>query len=412
MATVSIPDLLKAAERPLALFLDDAMRSVREDYFDSVVKPFVETATRRDPGLFQEYKGEERLIDGRGQVKTSFTQCDLQFLTQFFEFAVKDQRKHTNPKVVYPDLCAFLPITRAAIITKILAIRNIRNDWAHDRKADQDQHRQMIDIAKLLDLFKEEIQHVVHEKPALFRPDTKIAVDEYVALVMTAGKDRENAGIRVVTPTRSWTKRKLIAAVVAGLAIGSLVIITVYYLTMDEPKRALALVIANSLPESKVDKYAEYLQTMTFGGETRALISFHSEKNPKGQVVEVSNETGELRRVLMKYATGEVGLTRADHYQPVFDSAFTFVQSTKNREMIPFLHVLGSVGTMDEVTEGILIRENFRWHSRVGMTEWWTSNRMSPPTFVRYGPLTRFDSLIYSAIDNKSESMRPVEWNL
>ncbi|MBK7033757.1 MAG: hypothetical protein IPH49_10940 [Ignavibacteria bacterium] len=155
MATVSIPDLLKAAERPLALFLDDALRSQNSDCFNVYVKPFVETATNTPYGQTPEYKGTERLIDKRGKRKTSLLQCDLQFLTQFFEYAVKDRWKHTNPNLAYPNLCGTLPFSRDAIITKILAVRNMRNDWAHDRKVDKDQHRQMIDIAKLLDLFKE-----------------------------------------------------------------------------------------------------------------------------------------------------------------------------------------------------------------------------------------------------------------
>ena len=168
--------LLKSSEKVLLHFLTDALTSIAENYFETIVVPYLGSS---------HYRGTASLINRRGVRKTSLKEFDLQFLLQLFEFSV-DRRKVQAGGVIMPDLTSFLPLTQSTVYHKVRAAVAVRNDWVHDETSAIDETKRVIDITKLLDLFREEVQHVVMMREDIFTAETRNVVRAYTEKLSAA----------------------------------------------------------------------------------------------------------------------------------------------------------------------------------------------------------------------------------
>jgi|GEM_PF-4446423 hypothetical protein len=168
--------LLKSSEKVLLHFLTDALTSIAENYFETIVVPYLGSS---------HYRGTASLINRRGVRKTSLKEFDLQFLLQLFEFSV-DRRKVQAGGVIMPDLASFLPLTQSTVYHKVRAAVAVRNDWVHDETSAIDETKRVIDITKLLDLFREEVQHVVMMREDIFTAETRNVVRAYTEKLSAA----------------------------------------------------------------------------------------------------------------------------------------------------------------------------------------------------------------------------------
>lgn len=161
--------LLKSGEKVLLHFLNDALSSVAANYFETIVVPYLGS---------DQYRGTASLINKRGVRKSSLKEFDLQFLLQLFEFSVY-RRKALAGGVIMPDLTSFLPLTQSTVYHKVRAAVAVRNDWVHAETSAFDETKRAIDITKLLDLFREEVQHVVMMREDIFTEETRNVVRTY-----------------------------------------------------------------------------------------------------------------------------------------------------------------------------------------------------------------------------------------
>ncbi|MBK6291720.1 MAG: hypothetical protein IPF59_08160 [Ignavibacteria bacterium] len=444
MATVSIPDLLKAAERPLALFLDDALRSIDARYFDRFVRPYVATASPDYPGK-RVFSGNERLRDSRNQDKTSFLDCDLLFLTHYFEFATdyeswRDANERPLPmtsmgKVEFPNLTRVFPFTQKGIVTKIAAVRELRNQWSHGHTDEADVHHLSIDISKLLDLFKVEIQHVVQERPGSFRPETKLAVDGYVEKLKAALKGTsavaptnttrhladsvksrfnslfEKSLARVSAMPRKWINGLVALIVVAGCVWAGVAVVSnmgtddsdMGVGPIQSPIHILAL---EPVPEHLIERVKSQIK-LSLGQAMHKQIAVYAHNYPEGIVVHDS----ELHSSLTTVATSLMGVTKLNHaleFGALYRNAIESLRSQTSKSSKPILIVVGSIGsfTAAEIQE---YKTNPTTLFPDGTETYWTLTNTNPIYFLRLGKSTLSDKAVLDGLQNKQIRTQVVE---
>lgn len=348
--------LLKSGEKVLLHFLHDALSSVTEDYFTKIVVPYLNS---------DQYSGTAKAYNARGVGKTSLKEYDLQFLLQLFEFSV-DRRKPLAHGIVMPNLTSFLPLTQNTVYHKIRSAITVRNDWVHADTLAIDETRRAIDITKLLDLFREEILHVVLTREDIFSTDTrdvaKAYADDLTAAMLRKpveeppmnldGTNNPEPMLSVESSNESATHstsdgwmsrlrgRNYLLAVVGVILIGGLLLS--WFLGQKSEKAASTLHVAaceavTALEEASARKNLASLITRF----TLQRVVVHSHDNPQGTVFDVGDTDSELDNVIRHL--GQIAkLEDAFQIRTLFEHV---IPAMKNAgELHSVFLVLGSVG--------------------------------------------------------------------
>ena len=453
MATVSIPDLLKAAERPLALFLDDALRSIDARYFDRFVRPYVATASPDYPGK-RVFSGNERLRDSRNQDKTSFLDCDLLFLTHYFEFATdyeswRDANERPLPmtsmgKVEFPNLTRVFPFTQKGIVTKIAAVRELRNQWSHGHTDEADVHHLSIDISKLLDLFKVEIQHVVQERPGSFRPETKLAVDGYVEKLKAAHKGAPSSEEGPQTPDTAFSshaadvgvevkselsnprwfignRRRVIVSTIAVIAVVAYLLLSrssgptetsqpVGLSSLSPITKGLVIVVGRLPSVEKSELLSSKIAETIFPSEARILISaLVGDDKWVRDTVAVDRES--VRHFIERATRQCAPVTNIDEYSFRFRQGYKELMNVRKSGVEP---VFAYIGQLPSVSRSVWkqISSGEKKVYEPGMGAGWTLSIRTQPYFVVWGAVSSFHRKMMLSMSSTYKSLKPIELTL
>lgn len=430
MATVSILDLLKAAEQPLALFLHDAMASVDVDYFNRYVRPYVATSYQDYSGV-KVYKGSEKLLDSRGQKKSTFLDCDLSFLTHFFEFSVnyKKWKVDNNPvlplteqgKLEFPNLTKEYPFTRKVIVAKIVAVRDLRNQWSHERSDATDEHQRSIDISKILDLFREEIQHVVKEKPAMFQPETKVAVDRFVAELIAAlrktarssdANPSDNAGGGTIL-SPGFQFRGWLIAVLATIALGAIGLLTWINVKSTRPSKSLTILATASMPVSSEKLFTDHLVRLANHSLDDWNICVVSGSDAAVENAEARLDSAGIALRIIPLLSRVKSISSLSQYKKLFIESVAQMRNAKRNGVTPTLIVLGNLPAPSE--EEVQTASDVLMHTGRPLqiqdlsftVKWWKDESIEPPYLMRFQKPTKMDEKLETSLAASDASLKP-----
>jgi hypothetical protein len=358
--------LLRSGEKVLLHFLHDALSSITEDYFAKIVVPYVNS---------DQYQGTAKAYNARGVAKTSLKEFDLQFLLQLFEFSV-DRRKPMALGIVMPNLTSFLPLTQNTVYYKIRSAITVRNDWVHAETSAIDETRRAINITKLLDLFREEILHVVLTREDMFSTETrevaKAYADELTAAmlrkpveeppmkqdviinpepILSVESSNESANL---SPSDSWMSRgrtrSYLLAVVGAILIGGLLLSWFLGQKSEKATPTLHVAACESVTTQEEASTRKNLSAL-IGRYSLQRVVVHSSDNPQGTVFDVGNTDSELDSVIRHL--GQIAkLEDAFQIRTLFKHVIPAMKNAGESNSV-FL-VLGSVGDFTKQEEQAL----------------------------------------------------------
>ena len=173
---------LRAGEKPLAMFLHDALRSIDEQYFESIVASFARNS--RDQGMSSN-DHRDRMLDERGRRKTSLVQFDITFLLGLCEWL-------TTRTTILPEFASRLHL-HADVYHKFVALRKYRNSLVHGATASADLATTIGALGKILDVFRNELLTCCHSQPEIFGEDTTRQVQSYVDSIVKLLVDAQDS---------------------------------------------------------------------------------------------------------------------------------------------------------------------------------------------------------------------------
>jgi hypothetical protein len=173
---------LRAGEKPLAMFLHDALRHIDEQYFEHIVASYARNS--RDQGMSSN-DHRDRMLDERGRRKTSLEQFDITFLLGLCEWL-------TTRTTTHPEFVSLLHL-HADVYHKFVALRKYRNSLVHGATASADLATTIGALGKILDVFRNELLTCCHSQPEIFGEDTTREVQSYVDSIVKLLVDAQDS---------------------------------------------------------------------------------------------------------------------------------------------------------------------------------------------------------------------------
>lgn len=454
---VSIPTLLANAQRPLALFLEDALRSVREDCMESIVLPYINGAyCEADPkGQGHSlYWGAERAEpkDERGFRIRHLEGMDLAFLTHLFEFSVRPaETVVAEQSRIIPNLKQRLPF-QSSISRQLQDLRDLRNSWAHTKGAPKEPEPVMKDVMTLWALFDGELRTILDASPDIFRSETKRALYDFVNELTVAKREgaaalAQHAPVPVppasnhpvtaerehrATPeehnTWPWWRRLSSTAKIAWAGVLSLAVVfaliadglTIWHdvqpnaaqmpsmapvmVSQPEIRKTLVILLTEPVPPEKLDTLKGYIFQANFPRDTSLRVVIVDRTHPSGILIDTTLSYDRLQEAVVNRAVEARRLQRSLQFADLFDGAYGHMQASFHDNRQPVLMVVGSVGNFTAKERAALDENTVRLYRREGITTWWSSNHIAPPVFVYHSGNTASDADIMQTFIQKNIS--------
>lgn len=272
---------LRAGEKPLAMFLHDALRHIDEQYIENIVASF---ARHSNDQSLSSNDQRDKMLDDRGRRKTSLEQFDLSFLMSLCENLTRDH----NPGYSDKGIPQHTRVTfrksihlRSDASSKFHTLRKYRNDVVHHHLDRGDIAATIGELGKILDVFRGELLTCCKSQPDVFAEATVSSIQAYVDSIVSIlksaqaaeqaqGEEQRQADQPAVpsqlAPTRQLPKFAFAAGGAAVLALAVVVLLRMMNAEPD-PKptivsgpvatKAAVFMMNAPLPEDKVAKFCK-----------------------------------------------------------------------------------------------------------------------------------------------------------
>lgn len=212
---------------------------------------------------------------------------------------------------------------------------------------------------------------------------------------------------RVRIPSRRVSSRVIIGLVgVAVLLVVGIMMFSSSSVLTSVPKNCVGIVLLDTIPASKY----EYISTLIknhVGAAERIQVAYVGKNGRNVELEETDTEPSSLLAVVSKLNSPGAMLDRFE-YRRRFDAIYEVIQKAISQEQAPTMMIVGSIGDFTAEERGKLQRREVDLYPQKGMSAWWVSNKVAPPTFVYWTPPTRSDSALFVNFPDKSGEMKPV----
>lgn len=212
---------------------------------------------------------------------------------------------------------------------------------------------------------------------------------------------------RVRIPSRLVNSRVIIGLVgIAVLIVVGIMMFSSTSVLTSVPKNCVGVVLLDTIPASKY----EYISTLIknhVGAAERIQVAYVGKNGRNVEIEETDTEPSSLLAVVSKLNSPGAMLDRFE-YRRRFDAIYEVIQKAISQEQAPTMMIVGSIGDFTAEERGKLQRREADLYPQKGMSAWWVSNKVAPPTFVYWTPPTRSDSALFVNFPDKSGEMKPV----
>ncbi len=408
---------IRGADKPLASFLSDALsRCIGANYVVVVNRVLGRDGqNQRTPNLPVE----------------SLLELDLPALLQLFDNCIflhtgTDRNRASEWKEEFRSLFKIPKGSESnhfyakAIGVEIAAVRAARNDLSH-RVAGKEVTVLEVksDLHKIIDLLGSRCLSVAHSHTDVFTADTRDVLSAYIAEVEACliELDRESVQ-RALERERSEHQRMKADAergrtrvIRSGLVVAGLIAVAVVALALGgvftpTPRNSVGVVLLDTVPSDRLDQVVGLIQNHV-GSVERIQIAYLKANGRDVTKIDVDNEPGSLRAAT-KSLNDPGPIADRFEYRTRFDALYTHLQSAVSQDQAPTLLILGSIGNFTKEERDKLMSGKVDLYPQKGMSAWWVSNRVAPPTFIYWSEPTRSDSALFVNFPDKSGEMKPV----
>ncbi len=195
---------LRAGEKPLAMFLHDALRHIDEQYFENIVASYARNARpSSQPSDSSSSSHRDKVLDERGRPRTSLEQFDLTFQLNLFETLLGTVRAGYSDEGIPQDTRTAFKSSlhlRGDTLYKVIALRKYRNEVVHHHLDRGDIAATIGELGKILDVFRGELLTCCKSQPDVFTQATVSSIQAYVDAIVRLLLDAQEAA-RASEPT-------------------------------------------------------------------------------------------------------------------------------------------------------------------------------------------------------------------
>ena len=195
---------LRAGEKPLAMFLHDALRHIDEQYIENIVASYARNArASSQPSDSSSNSHRDKMLDERGRRRTSLEQFDLSFQLSLFEALLGTVRSGNSDDGIPQDIRTTFKSSlhlRGDTLHKVIALRKYRNDVVHHHLDRGDIAATIGELGKILDVFRGELLTCCKSQPDVFAEATVSSIQAYVDSIVKLLLDAQEAA-RASEPT-------------------------------------------------------------------------------------------------------------------------------------------------------------------------------------------------------------------
>jgi hypothetical protein len=175
------------------MFLHDALRSIDEQYFESIVASFARNS--RDQGMSSNDQ-RDRMLDERGRRKTSLEQFDLTFLTNLGETLTRDHNSNYTdngiPQHIRTSFRRSIHL-RSDVSSRFQTLRKYRNEIVHHHLERGDIATTIVELGNILNVFRGELLACCTSQPEVFTVATISSIQAYVDTIVNILKNAQAA---------------------------------------------------------------------------------------------------------------------------------------------------------------------------------------------------------------------------
>lgn len=360
---------LRAGEKPLAMFLHDALRHIDEQYFENIVASFARYSNDQSLSSTDQ---RDKMLDERGRRKTSLEQFDLTFLTNLCENLTRDH----NPRYSDNGIPQHTRVTfrksihlRSDASSKFHTLRKYRNDVVHHHLDRGDIAATIGELGKILDVFRGELLTCCKSQPDVFAEATVSSIQAYVDSIVSIlksaqaaeqaqGEEQRQADLPAVpsqlAPTRQLPK---FAFAVGGAAVLALAVVVLLRLMNAEPEpkptivsgpvatKAAVFMMNAPLPEDKVAKFCKDISTIV--GDAQSVFRVTIIQYAKSNVEIVTRlDSTSVAKNLIPLLTRVNPLPSILDVGKLFDAVVAAIKDTSGITKHSTVHMFGNMPTM------------------------------------------------------------------
>lgn len=276
---------LRAGEKPLAMFLHDALRHIDEQYFENIVASYARNArVSSQPSDSSSNSHRDKMLDERGRRRTSLEQFDLTFQLNLFETLLgKVGAGYSDEGIPQHIRTAFKSSLhlRNDTFSKLKTLRILRNDIVHHHLDRGDIAATIGELGKILDVFRGELLTCCKSQPDVFTLATVSSIQGYVDSIVSILKiaqsaeqahgEEQRSADQPVVPAQPARQLPKFAFAVGGAAVLALAVVVLLRMMNAEPDpismtqqgpvatKAAVFMMNAPLPEDKVAKFCKDL---------------------------------------------------------------------------------------------------------------------------------------------------------
>ena len=350
---------LRAGEKPLAMFLHDALRHIDEQYFENIVASFARYSNDQSSSSSDQ---RDKMLDERGRRKTSLEQFDLSFLMSLCENLTRDHYPGNSDKGVPQHIRVTFRKSihlRSDASSKFHTLRKYRNDVVHHHLDRGDIAATIGELGKILDVFRGELLTCCKSQPDVFTQATVSSIQAYVDAIVSILKSAQAAehaqgeeqrpAEQPVIPSQPAPTRQLpkFAFAVGGAAVLALAVVVLLRMMNAEPvaTKAAVFMMNAPLPEDKVAKFCKDISTIV--GDAQSVFRITIVQHAKSNVEIVTRlDSASVATNLAPLLTSVNALASILDVDKLFDAVITAIKDTSSITKYSTVHMFGNMPTM------------------------------------------------------------------
>ncbi len=350
---------LRAGEKPLAMFLHDALRHIDEQYFENIVASFARYSNDQSMSSNDQ---RDKMLDERGRRKTSLEQFDLTFLTNLCENLTRDHYPGNSDKGIPQHIRVTFRKSihlRSDASSKFHTLRKYRNDVVHHHLDRGDIAATIGELGKILDVFRGELLTCCKSQPDVFTQATVSSIQGYVDSIVSIlksaqaaeqaqGEEQRQTDQPVIpsqlAPTRQLPK---FAFAAGGAAVLALAVVLLLRMMNAEPvaTKAAVFMMNAPLPEDKVAKFCKDISTIV--GDAQSVFRVTIVQYAKSNVEIVTRlDSSSVAKNLTPLLTRVKPLPSILDLDKLFDAVVAAIKDTSSITKHSTVHMFGNMPTM------------------------------------------------------------------
>lgn len=379
---------LRAGEKPLAMFLHDALRHIDEQYIENIVASF---ARHSNDQSLSSNDQRDKMLDERGRRKTSLEQFDLSFLMSLCENLTRDHYPGNSDKGIPQHIRVTFRKSihlRSDASSKFHTLRKYRNDVVHHHLDRGDIAATIGELGKILDVFRGELLTCCKSQPDVFAEATVSSIQAYVDSIVKLLLDAQEAaraseptileGVEVeevedveaefveespststdvaqrpvsgVTLNSTPKGHRKLAMGIAGALLAAVVVAVAVYVqqstgnedAVPTPTRAAVFIMNEPLTESATVKFRKEISNVLLTSEEywRVTVIRHGMSDTS---IVTQLDSGSIDQRLLDVMRASPALTRVTEVKNLFARLRGIVKSKSFVELQPQAYMFGSL---------------------------------------------------------------------